>query len=82
MHMCAKLLQSFLTLSHCDPLDCSLPNPLPMGFSRQEYWSGLPWPPPGNLPHPGIKPTSLIFLALADGLFTSSAPGKPIVLYS
>ena len=33
--------------------------PLSMGFSRQEYWSGLPCPPPGDLPDPGIKPTSL-----------------------
>ena len=32
--------------------------PLSMGFSRQEYWSGLPCPPPGDLPHPGIKPAS------------------------
>ena len=34
--------------------------PLSMGFSRQEYWSGLPFPPPGNLPNPGVEPTSLI----------------------
>ena len=32
--------------------------PLSMGFSRQEYWSGLPWPPPGDLPDPGIEPVS------------------------
>ena len=36
--------------------------PLPMGFSRQEYWSGLPCPPPGDLPDPGIEPTSLTSL--------------------
>ena len=47
--------------------------PLSMGFSRQEYWSGLPWPPPGDLPDPGIKPTSLMSPVLADGLFTASA---------
>ena len=35
-----------------------------MGFSRQEYWSGLPCPPPGDLPNPGIKPTSLVSSAL------------------
>ena len=39
--------------------------PLPLGFSRQEYWSGLSCPPPGDLPHPGIKPTSLMSPALA-----------------
>ena len=38
---------------------------LSMGFSRQEYWSGLPRTPPGALPDPGIKPTSLMFIALS-----------------
>ena len=47
--------------------------PPSMGFSRQEYWSGLPCPPPGNLPNPGIKPTSLTSPALAGGFFTTSA---------
>ena len=46
--------------------------PLSMGFSRQEYWSGLPYPPPGDLPNPGIEPVSLTSLALAGGLFTTS----------
>ena len=44
-----------------------------MGFSRQEYWSGLPCPPPGNLPHAGIKPTSLTSSALTGGLFSTSS---------
>ena len=47
--------------------------PLSMGFSRQEYWSGLPCLPPGHLPNPGIKPTSLTFPALAGGFFNTSA---------
>ena len=47
--------------------------PLAMGFSRQEYWSWLPWPPTGDLPNPGIRPTSLMSSALADGFFTTSA---------
>ena len=47
--------------------------PLSMGFSRQEYWSGLPCPPPGDLPDPGIEPTSLISPALAGGCFSTSA---------
>ena len=47
--------------------------PLSMGFSRQEYWSGLPCPPPGDLPDPGIELTSPASLALAGGLFTTSA---------
>ena len=45
-----------------------------MGFSRQEYWRGLPRPPPGDLPDPGIEPT---FPALAGGFFTAEPPGKP-----
>ena len=45
--------------------------PRPMDFSKQEYWSELPFPPPGDLPKPGILPTSLP--ALADGFFTTSA---------
>ena len=47
--------------------------PLSMGFSRQEYWSKLPCPPPRDFPHPGIKPTSLMSPALASKLFTTSA---------
>ena len=47
--------------------------PLSMGFSRQEYWSGLSYPPPGDLPNPGIKPASLMSPALAGGFFTTRA---------
>ena len=46
--------------------------PLSMGFSRQEYWSGLLFPNPGDLPDPGIKPTSPISPALAGGVFTTN----------
>ena len=42
----------------CNPMDCSLPGSSVHGFSRQEYWSGLPLPSPGNLPNPGIEPGS------------------------
>ena len=49
--------------------------PLSMGFSRQEYWSGLPTP--GDLPDPGIEPTSPAASALAGGFFTTEPPGKP-----
>ena len=45
--------------------------PLSMGFPRQEYWSGLPFPSSGDLPNPGIEPTTLMSLALACGLFTT-----------
>ena len=47
--------------------------PLSMGFSRQEYYSELPFPPPGDLPDPRIKPVSLMSPALASGLFTTRA---------
>ena len=48
-----------------------------MGFSRQESWSGLPFPSRGDLLDPGIEPTSLMSLALAGGSFTTEPPGKP-----
>ena len=48
--------------------------PLSMGFFRQENWSGLLFPSPGNLSNPGIKPTSP---ALASGFFPTAPPGKP-----
>ena len=47
--------------------------PLPLEFSRQENWSGLPFPPPGDLPDPGIEPKSLVSPALAGRFFTISA---------
>ena len=50
----------------------ALQAPLSMGFSRQEYWSGLPWPPPGDLTHPGIEPMPLASPASAGGFFTTS----------
>ena len=49
-----------------------------MGFSRQEYWSGLPFPAPGDLPDPGIEPASLVSPALAGGFFTAKPPRRPL----
>ena len=46
--------------------------PVSMGFSRQEYWRGLPCPPPGDLPDPGIEPSSLVSPALAGRFFTTT----------
>ena len=48
--------------------------PLSMEFPRQEYWSGLPCPPPGDLPNPGMEPASL---ALAGSFFSTEPSGKP-----
>ena len=51
----------------------ALQAPLSMGFSRQNYWSGVPCLPPGDLPQPWIKPATLLSPSLADGFFTTSA---------
>ena len=51
--------------------------PLSVGFCRQEYGRGLPCPPPGDLPNPGIETVSPMSPALAGGFFTTRAPGKP-----
>ena len=55
----------------CDPKDCTCQAPLSMGFSRQEYWSGLPLPSAGDLLDPGSEPMSVASLALASGFFTT-----------
>ena len=73
MCMRAKSLQSCLTL--CNPMDCSPQAPLSMGFSRQKYWSGLPLPSPGDLPDPGVKPSSPLSAAVAGTLFSSVCCG-------
>ena len=51
--------------------------PRSMGFSRQQYWSGLPFPIPGGLPDPGIKRSSIVSPALAGRFFTTEQPGNP-----
>ena len=70
---CCWVPQSCLTL--CDPMDWLCVTPF---FSRQEYWSGLPYPPPGDFPNPGIEPESP---ALAGGFFTTNSPGKPLSVH-
>ena len=75
----AQSLQSCLTLRN--PLDCQAP--LSTGFSRQEYWSELPCPPPGSLPNPGTKPLCPVSPALAGGLLTTRATREaPTILKS
>ena len=68
---CAKSLQSCPTLLR-PPWTIASQAPLFIGFSRQEYWSGLPCPPLGDISNPGIKPNCLISPALAGGFFTTS----------
>ena len=80
-HACL-VAQSYLTdPSHvCNPMDCIVcQTSLSIGFSRQEYWRGLPFPTPGDLP-PKIKPVSLVSPALAGGFFTTAPPGSPLIL--
>ena len=59
------------------PWTVVLQAPLSMKFSREELWSGLPFPSPGDLPDPGIEPGSP---ALAGGFFTTEPPGKHLIL--
>ena len=69
---CFSCVQLIVTLQ---TIACQAP--LSMGFSRQEYWSGLPCLHPGDLPNPGIEPVSLMSPALAGRFLTTSATGEP-----
>ena len=80
---CLQIYLLIILLSHFShvqlfvtPWTVACQAPRSMGFSRQEYWSGLPCPPPGYLPDPGIKPTSLLSPALSGGFYTTELPGK------
>ena len=73
----AESLQSCLIL--CDPKDCSPTGSSLHRFSRQEYWSGLPCPPPGELPNPGIKPESP---ELQEDSLPTEPTGKPHFIIS
>ena len=70
VHACVCHLQLFAT-----PWTIACQAPLSMEFSRQEYWSGLPFPPPEDLPEAGIKPPSLVSQSLAGRFFTTEQPG-------
>ena len=58
-------------------LTVALQTPLSLKFSSQEYWSGLPFPNPEDLPDSGTKPTSPVSPALTGGFFTTESSGKP-----
>ena len=74
-HVCVHA-QTCLTF--CNNMDCSsLPGSSVHGYSRQKYWSGVPFPTPGYLPDPGTEPVSLTSPASAGGFFTSAPPRKP-----
>ena len=75
--MSAYVLNCFTSVQLCaTPWAVVLWAPLSMGFSKQEYWSGLPCPPPGDLPNPRIKTASPMSPALAVGFFTTSTTGE------
>ena len=76
MLSCFSHVRLFATLL---PTVCQAP--LSVGFSRQESWSGLPFPAPGDLPDPGIEPTSVRSPALAGGFFTISAAWEALNLF-
>ena len=61
-------------------MDCSPPGSSVHGVLQAEYWSGLPFPSPGDLPETGIKPMSPESLALVGGFFITVPPGKPVVI--
>ena len=67
-------------LSHiqlfCNSMTVAHQVPLPMHFFRQEYWNELPFPSPGDRPHPGMKPLSPVSPALVGVFFTTAPPGK------
>ena len=72
--VCAQLLsQSCPTL--CNPMDCSPPGSSVHGISRQEYWNGLAFPPPRDLPDTSMELVSLMFSELADKFFSTVSPG-------
>ena len=60
------------------PRTVALQAPLSTGFSSQEYWSGLSFPPPGDLPNLGVESAFLVSPALAGGFFTTESPGEPL----
>ena len=81
---CVCMPSRFRRFPLCDPMDCSPPGSSAHGILRQEYWSGLPCSPPGELPDPWIELASPKSPALAGGFFTTSAtweaPG-PLQMY-
>ena len=79
MHVCVcSIIQSWSNLE--TPWTVAHQAPLSMEFSRQEYWSALPFPTPGDLPNPGIEPAFLSSPEMAGGFFTTVPSGKPSVL--
>ena len=78
----ACMLSCFSHVQFCETLwTVACQAPLSMGFSRQEHWSGFLWPPPGDLPDPGIKLASLMSPELAGGFFTASTTWEALHMH-
>ena len=72
------MLDALSRLTLCNCMDCvALQAPLSMEFPRQEFWSGVPCPPPGDLANPGIEPASPVSPTLQAGSLSLGPPGKP-----
>ena len=82
MHVCVcecvfvVFSHSAVSDSFVTPWTVACQAPLSVEFARQEYWNALPLLPLGDLPNPGVGPTSPVSLALADRFFTTAPPGK------
>ena len=82
LFLCATCVFSHSVVSEsATPCTVASQAPLSKEFSGQEYWSGLPFPTPGDLPDPGIEPESLASPALAGRFFAIAPPGKPVCTY-
>ena len=79
LSLCVHAQSLQLCPSLCNPWTVAHQAPLSMRFSRQEYWSGLPFLSPGDLTNPGMEPTSR---ALAGRFFTTEPPGKPFAVFT
>ena len=80
-HLPASFWTSVLSCSVVTPWTVARQAPQAMGLYRRGYWSRLPFPSPGDLPHPGIKLASPGSPALTGGFFTAEPPGKPSTVY-
>ena len=80
--MCVHAKSPQLCPTLCNPMDCSLPGSSVHETLQAKYWSGLPCPPPGDLPDPGIEPTSLMSPELVGRFFTTSTTWESYSLKS
>ena len=78
MNKCMRVCSVTQLCTLCNPWTMAHQASLSMGFPRHEYWSGLSFPVPGDLPDPGIEPMSPAFPTLTGGLFNTEPPRKCI----